>query len=74
MDLRRVIAVVLVVSGAMGLAYGGFTYTSDTHEAELGPLSVSVEEQEYVAVPIWVGLGFILVGGLMLLPGGKTGS
>jgi len=71
MDTRRIVAIVLIAAGALGLAYGGFTYTSETHETELGPLSLSVDEKEFVAVPVWVGLAFILTGSLLLLPGRK---
>jgi TRAP-type C4-dicarboxylate transport system permease small subunit len=71
MDTRRIVAILLIAAGALGLAYGGFTYTSDTHEAELGPLSLSVDEKEFVTVPVWLGIGFILIGSLLLLPGRK---
>ncbi|MEX2131629.1 MAG: hypothetical protein WD772_09080 [Pseudohongiellaceae bacterium] len=69
MTLTKMIAIGLLVAGALGLAYGGFSYTRETHEAELGPLSVSVEENDYVNVPVWASLGALLVGAALLLRG-----
>lgn len=66
----RIVAIVLVIAGALALAYGGFTYTKDTHTANLGPLSFSVQEKERVNVPMWAGLGAVVVGGLLLVMGG----
>lgn len=36
------------------LAYGGFTYTQATHEAKLGPIGVSVDENKIVSIPLSV--------------------
>jgi hypothetical protein len=70
MSPSRIAAIVLVVLGVLALAYGGFTYTSETHEASLGPLSVSVDEKERVNVPVWAGVGAIAIGGLLFFFGG----
>ena len=66
----RIIAIILIVAGALALAYGGFTYTKDTHTAEIGPLSLSVAEKERVNVPMWAGLAAVIGGGVLLLVGG----
>lgn len=73
MDGIRIAAVVLIIAGVLGLVYGGFTYTSETHEGNLGPIELSVEEKESVNVPIWAGVGAIVVGGSLLLYGSKKG-
>lgn len=67
MSLEKMIAIGLLVAGALGLAYGGFSYTRETHEAEIGPLSVSVDENDYVNVPLWASFGALLVGAVLLL-------
>jgi uncharacterized membrane protein YdcZ (DUF606 family) len=67
MSIQRVLGVLLLVAGVLGLAYGGFTYTKETHETDLGPLHLSVDEKKHVNVPMSVGIGFIVVGGLLLL-------
>ncbi|MGA3159126.1 MAG: hypothetical protein ABSE43_16325 [Steroidobacteraceae bacterium] len=71
MNLRRLVAILLIVGGALGLAYGGFTYTKQTHQADLGPLHVSVDEKQHVNIPIWAGVGGILIGAFLLM-GGKS--
>lgn len=73
MNAVRIAAIVLIVAGALGLAYGSFTYTKDTHEAELGPIEISIEEKETINVPIWSGAGAIVIGGILLLFGGRKG-
>lgn len=63
--------IALIVAGALGLAYGGFSFTKDTTEAKVGPLTLSVEEQRRVNIPDWLGLGAILAGGGLLMFGSK---
>ena len=67
MEGQRILGVVLIVAGALALAYGSFSYTSDTHNVDLGPLQLKVEEKETVNVPVWAGVGAILVGGILLV-------
>jgi len=71
MNPVKVIAIVLVIAGILGLVYGGFSYTKDTTVVKLGPLEVSAKERQTVNVPIWTGVGAIVVGGLLLVFGGK---
>ncbi len=73
MNAIRMAGIVLIVAGFLGLAYGGFTYTKETHEAKIGPLTLSVADKETVNVPLWVGIGGIVVGGLLLVMGGRRG-
>ncbi|HEY1076913.1 MAG TPA: hypothetical protein VGE51_09505 [Fontimonas sp.] len=63
----KIVAILLIVAGALGLGYGGFTYTKETHEAEVGPLSLSVDEKEHVNVPVWAGLGVLVLGVVLLV-------
>ena len=67
MNGTKLAALVLIVAGVLGLAYGGFTYTKDTHETNLGPIELSVEEKETVNVPVWLGAGAIIAGVLLLV-------
>jgi len=73
MNSIKLIAIVLIVAGALGLAYGGFTYTKDTTAVKIGPIELSVKEKETVNVPVWAGIGAIVVGGLLLVFGNKKG-
>lgn len=67
----RIVAVALIVAGVLALAYGGFSYTRETHEARIGPLALQVQEKEYVNIPLWMGVVAIAVGGVLLVVGGK---
>ncbi len=71
MDVQRVVAILLLVAGALALAYGGFSYTKETHHADLGPIHMSVAEKEHVNVPIWAGVGAMVLGGVLLVLGKK---
>ena len=67
----KIVAIVLVVLGLLGLLYGSFSYTKDTTAVKLGPLELSVKEKQTVNVPVWAGIGAIVVGGLLLVFGIK---
>jgi len=67
MNAVKLLAIVLIVAGTLGLAYGGFTYTRDTQKAQLGSLELSIKDTETVNVPIWAGVGAIVAGGILLL-------
>src|SRR5688500_14384463 len=58
----KIVAVVLIVGGILGLVYGSFTYTKSSREAKLGPLEFEVKEKERVNVPVWAGVGAIVLG------------
>ena len=71
MNAVKIAGVLLLVAGTLGLIYGGFSYTKATHEANLGPIQFSLEEKEMVNVPVWVGVGAIVLGGALLLVAGN---
>lgn len=71
MNAIRFLAIALLVAGAFGLVYGGFSYTKDTTAVKVGPLELSVKEQKQVNIPLWAGVGAIVVGGLLLLSTSK---
>jgi len=66
MNAMRMLAIVLIVAGALGLAYGSFSYTKETHETKLGPIEFSVKDKETVNIPIWAGIGAIVIGGFLM--------
>ena len=67
----KIFAIVLIVAGIAGLAYGGFSFTKETHKAEVGPLKFSVQEKERVNVPQWAGIAAIIAGVVLLVAGRK---
>jgi TRAP-type C4-dicarboxylate transport system permease small subunit len=66
MDAIKIVALVLIVAGILGLAYGSFSFTKETHEAKIGPLELSVKEKETINIPVWAGVAAIVVGGILL--------
>jgi hypothetical protein len=71
MNAVKIAAIVLIVAGVLGLVYGSFSYTKETHEAKLGPIELSVKDKQTVNVPVWAGVGAIVIGGVLLLFGSK---
>lgn len=71
MNSTKLVGVVLIVLGALALAYGGFSYTKDTTAMKVGPLEMTVQEKKTVNVPLWAGIGAIVVGGVLLVMGKK---
>ena len=63
----KMAGLILIVLGVLGLVYGGFSYTKETHDAKLGPLEVTVADKETVNIPLWAGIGAIGVGTVLLL-------
>jgi hypothetical protein len=69
----KLLAIILIVGGLLGLAYGGFTYTKDTHTANLGPLSLSVVDKETVNIPLWASIVAIVAGAAVLVTSQRKG-
>ena len=72
MDRLKTVALVLIVAGVLALVYGGFTYTKKTHQTKIGPIEFAVKEKETVNVPVWAGVGAIVVGGVLLVTRSKS--
>ena len=73
MNSKQIVAIVLIVAGILGLAYGGFSYNKESTGAKLGPIELKVTEKKTVNVPVWAGVGAIVAGGLLLALGGRKG-
>ena len=69
MTTKQIVALLLIVGGVLALAYRGFSYTKESHEAKFGPLEFSVNEKEKVAIPVWAGVGAVVAGTVVLLAG-----
>jgi len=73
MGAVKIVAIVLIIAGLLGLVYGRFSYTRETQEAKLGPLELSVKETQTVNIPIWASVAVIVAGGGLLLFASKKG-
>lgn len=67
MSVIKIMAILLVIGGLLGLVYGQFSYTRETQEAKLGPLELSVKDTKTVNVPVWAGVMALVAGGGLLL-------
>ena len=67
MNPLKMVAIALVVVGLIALAYGGFTYTKTTHDTKIGPIEFSVKDKETVNIPVWVGVGAVVLGAALLV-------
>ena len=66
MSGRRWLGVLLLFAGVLIVVYGGFSYVEESHDVELGPLELEVQEKERVNLPAWLGAIFA-AGGVALL-------
>ncbi|AVO42911.1 hypothetical protein [Simplicispira suum] len=73
MNSIKFVAIGLIIAGILGLAYGGFSYTKDSTVVKIGTLEISAKEKKTVNIPMWAGIGAIVVGGLLLVMGSKKG-
>jgi len=72
MKTTQLAALVLIIAGVLGLIYGGFTYTRETHQTKIGPIELTVKDKETVNVPIWLGAGAVILGTVLLAVRGRN--
>ena len=71
MNASKLVGIILIVLGGLGLAYGGFSYTKETSAVKLGPLELKVQEKERVNVPMILSAAAIVAGVVLLAMGRK---
>lgn len=71
MNPTKIIGIILIVAGSLGLAYGGFSYTKETTGVKLGPIELKVEEKQNVNVPVIVSAAAIALGVFLLVAVGR---
>ena len=71
MNPTKMIGIILIVVGALGLVYGGFSYTKQSTGVQLGPIKLSVQEKETVSVPLILSGGAIALGVFLLVAVGR---
>ena len=71
MNATKLVGLILIVGGALALAFGGFSYTKDSSAVKIGPVELSVKEKQTVNVPLWAGLAAVVGGGLLIAFGKK---
>jgi hypothetical protein len=71
MNAIRMLSLVALIVGVLGIGYGGFSYTSESTVAKLGPLELKAEEEKRVNLPLWAGVALVVVGGGALVLAGR---
>ena len=71
MSGTKILGIILLVGGLLGLAYGHFDYTKETHEGQVGPFKFSVSEKETTVIPSWASIAVIAAGVVLLVIGRK---
>ena len=67
MNASKLIGIILIAAGCLGLVYGGFTYTKESSRLKLGPIELKVEEKETVNIPLIVSAGAVVAGIFLLV-------
>jgi hypothetical protein len=73
MNSAKIIGIILIVGGVLGLVFGGFSFTKQTEKASIGPISLTVQEKETVNVPLWASIIAIAAGAAVIMVGVKKG-
>ncbi|MGI9086640.1 MAG: DUF3185 domain-containing protein [Chthoniobacterales bacterium] len=69
-----ILGLILIAVGIIALAYGGYTsFTTKENVAKVGPLEINKQQEHPVPIGPIVG-GVCLVGGIILLVSGRSGS
>ena len=71
MNTTKIFGAILILGGILGLVFGGFSYTKETHAAKLGPIELSMSEQQTVNIPFWASIAAIAAGTALVVMGGK---
>jgi len=69
MSGSKILGIILLVGGLIGLFYGHFEYTKETHEGQFGPFRFSVAEKETAVIPSWLSIGVLVAGAVVLVVG-----
>jgi hypothetical protein len=68
--VNKTIGIILCVLGLVGLAWGGFTYTTQEKVIDIGPIHATREQTHTIPLPPIAG-AFALLGGIVLLVASK---
>ena len=64
--MTRSLPIALILVGLLGLTYGGLGSSGQGADINAGPVAIA-DVDERVNVPMWIGLGSILIGAYLLV-------
>jgi drug/metabolite transporter (DMT)-like permease len=67
----KILGIILIVAGILAIVYGSFTFTRETHETKIGPIELTVKDNETVEIPTWAGITLIVAGTILLILKGR---
>ena len=69
MKAATIVGIVLIVIGLVGFAMGGFSFTHEKKDVDLGPLQVEHKQKKTIPIPpvvsaiaVVAGVGLVVVG------------
>jgi hypothetical protein len=68
----KIIGICLIVFGVLGLALGGFSYTTRERVVDLGPLKVDADKQHSLPITPIAGGAALIAGIALVMVGSKT--
>jgi len=71
--VNRTLGIILIVLGLIGLAYGGFSYTTSEKLVDIGPIHATREKTHNIPLAS-IGGALALIGGIVILAAGKKGT
>ena len=60
------VGIVLIIIGIVGFSLGGFSFTHEKKDVDMGPLQISHQQKKTVPIPPILS-GIVLVGGIVLV-------
>ena len=67
----KIIAIILIVLGIVGIAYGGISVVYPDKVVDVGPLEISVDKKKTLPIPPILGVVAVIGGATMLFMGKK---
>jgi len=69
--VNKTLGIILIALGLLGLAWGGFTYTTSKKVVDIGTIHATRDVKHYVALPPIAGAAAVIGGIVLLVARGK---
>jgi hypothetical protein len=72
--VNKPLGMILITLGLVGLAWGGFTYTTREKVVDIGPIHATRDKTHTVPLPPIAGAVALIAGAVLLVGGKKAAS